>query len=184
MTTDLFPIVLSKKNNEVFGFIKELGLFEKGPDASSVFEKLEQRKAELLCQLKEANLEHLFREAKKEKDSLVSWPWICKTSIIALFIAIPIFTVVQPLGKIFSKVSVLVSELTEIPFTEHLISSSKRLQTMPSQRKEELKEALHSIAIELAPFKSELDFLLNNTHQRGDLSSITLLEHSSEHPIP
>lgn len=155
-----YPILIVKADGKVYAIIKELSIIESGQDVLQVFEKAEKRKNELLSQFHEAHLEGFLAPSltteKVKVSKRFSWFSLLNGAVIAIILTIPILAITQPLSGLITKVSHLIGRVSETPPIDQIVAIQHRIQNMPAARKQELKEALHVIVSEAAPFTGEL----------------------------
>ncbi|HSX38038.1 MAG TPA: hypothetical protein VLE95_04325 [Chlamydiales bacterium] len=155
MDEEKFPILVFKKEGTFHGIIKELRIVESSENISELFELLQKRRTEVLERLRRANLEELLLpEPSASKKRLPLTHFI----VLMFFIMIPVVWLMKPLGTVLYRCA----DMMKGSLPQKIISFNESLQTMPLERKEEIRNAIHQILVEIKPLSDEVATVWND----------------------
>ncbi len=152
-----YMVILKRKGESYYSFIPELSLIVKGKDVNEAYKNLENEKEVYFKKMIESDNQEMIKEPLplKVRNKLLEelGMFFAKTFIVALIIAVFV------LGSLpFVNDVLITSRLNRIPSQIKAMADlfADKLDTMSPKDREQLKQKLRKINLELRPFLDEL----------------------------
>lgn len=144
-----FPIEVFEQDGRFYCMVQDLSILENSDSLQDAYEQVKQKKARVLQQYRDANLEALILRPKEVLPfQKIRQRSPLNVAILCFFVLIPTMTLLHPMTRLIHRFA----NMTEVKPVDLILKIDRRLQNMPEAEKQELKQAVYSIAHEIRNF--------------------------------